>query len=151
MKILIDSNVLIAALLESHTHHQPSKELIERAFRNEYEVCMSLHCLAETYSQLTRLPTMQVSPQVAISTMTYATDKLETVPLDADDYAKALTRAAHLGVFGGGVYDLLHFEAALKSGADMIATNNLKHFERACSDGSCKARTPKDLLQGFSD
>lgn len=149
MKVFVDSNVLIAALLEGHAQHSASKELLERAFRHDYEACTSLHALAETYSQMTKLPTLQVSPQVAISTMIYATDKVETVALGPNEYASSLSRAARLGVSGGGIFDLLHFEAALKAGADVIVTRNLKHFEQACLGENCKAMTPEDLLKGL--
>ena len=146
MKVLIDSNVLVAALLESHEHHSFSRELLERAFRCEYEPSISNHGLAETYSQLTAHPRQRISPQTAITTMTYATDQMTVIELQTANYKEALGRADRLNVTGGGVYDLLHVEAASKAGADLIATWNVNHFKRLCANESFEPLTPEEIL-----
>src|SRR5579871_5076929 len=49
---LLDSNVLIAMLVEAHEHHEPSLALL--AGGSESQFAVAAHSYAETYSTLTR-------------------------------------------------------------------------------------------------
>jgi predicted nucleic acid-binding protein len=147
MKVLIDSNVLIAALLESHEFHGSSKAIFERALKSEYELYMSAHGIAESYCQLTAMPHQRITPSVAVTTLTHAMNSLSIMALDADDYAKTLRRAEASSVMGGGFYDLLHVQAAANSGVESIATWNKKHFDRLCKDEAFGVVTPDELSE----
>ena len=54
MKIdaLLDSNVLIAMLVEAHEHHEPSLALL--ASEGDTQFAVAAHTYAEAYSTLTR-------------------------------------------------------------------------------------------------
>ena len=147
MRVLIDSNVFVAALIESHENHVPSRKLVTELIGGQNEACMSAHGLAETYSQLTSHPRYRISPEIAIATMTYASERMEIVSLDSSDYSSCLKRAQNLNVSGGGIYDLLHVEAAAKAGVSHIATYNLKHFERLCAQEVFEPLIPEDILE----
>jgi predicted nucleic acid-binding protein len=69
-------------------------------------------------------------------------NRLTTVALNAEEYAKALEEAAALGIAGGGIYDALLARCALKVKAETIYTWNEKHFERLGDETSRRVKTP---------
>ncbi|MBN1998525.1 PIN domain-containing protein [candidate division KSB1 bacterium] len=56
MKILIDSSVIIASMIESHPNHDSALLWIERARKEEFLLFVSAHSLLEVYSVLTKAP-----------------------------------------------------------------------------------------------
>jgi predicted nucleic acid-binding protein len=62
--------------------------------------------------------------------------------LNADEYAKALREPAALGIVGGGIYDALLGNCALKARAETIYSWNVKHFERLGPEISKRVKTP---------
>jgi predicted nucleic acid-binding protein len=55
---------------------------------------------------------------------------LEVVPLDRSDYQAAIAQMSALNLPGGGIFDALIAQAALKASADRLLTLNPKHFTR---------------------
>jgi len=56
MKVLADTSVLVAAHLPAHTAFPVASSWLNRAKLGAFELVVSAHTLAETYSVLTRLP-----------------------------------------------------------------------------------------------
>ncbi len=56
MKVLLDSSVLVAALVEVHEAHERALPWLQRAHAGEGETVVAAHTLAEVYAVLTRLP-----------------------------------------------------------------------------------------------
>ena len=56
MKVLLDTSVLISAMLPDHVHHALTRPWLERAKDGAFELVVAGHSLAEVYSVLTRLP-----------------------------------------------------------------------------------------------
>ena len=52
------------------------------------------------------------------------------VDLTRSDYEAALRRRADLSLVSAVIYDALHVQAAIKIGATIIYTDNLKDFTR---------------------
>lgn len=131
MKVFCDTNVLIAAFLTDHPHHQAARPVIERVKAKTDEGFLAAHSLAESYAVLTRLPgSNQVSPAVAWQLIhENAIKNFTLVTLTPKDYSKTLEAAASNGVEGGKVYDALLLAAAAKSGAGRIYTFNVSHFQ----------------------
>ena len=131
MKVFCDTNVLIAAFLTDHPHHQAARPVIERVKAKTDEGFLAAHSLAESYAVLTRLPgSNQVSPAVAWQLIhENAIKNFTLVTLTPKDYSKTLEEAASNGVEGGKVYDALLLAAAAKSGAERIYTFNVSHFQ----------------------
>ncbi|MDD2459864.1 MAG: PIN domain-containing protein [Kiritimatiellia bacterium] len=145
MKRLLDTSVLVAAMVAAHPAHARSVRFLERALAGRCESCVSTHSLAEIYAVLTRMPTSpRISPDVA---RRLVHDNLETgaarlVALDATDYLAVLDRMAQSGFAGGVIYDALIVQAACKAKADEIITLNEADFARLCSGLPIRISTP---------
>lgn len=131
MKTFCDTNVLIAAFLQSHPHHNTARPVLERIKAGRDEGYVAAHSLAEVYAVLTRLPgSDQVAPGVAWQLISENVLKNFTiVGLTNKEYAETLERVAADGVEGGKTYDALLLAAAAKSGAERIYTTNVRHFQ----------------------
>ena len=136
MKVFCDTNVLVAACLASHPHHQAARPVLERVKAKADRRFVAAHSLAETYAVLTRLPGgNQVVPNVAWQLLHENVIKnFSIVELTANEYSKAVEASAMNGVTGGQVYDALLLAAAAKSGAERIYTFNVNHFQNLAGE-----------------
>src|SRR5204862_5297747 len=131
MKVFCDTNVLVAACLRSHPHHNTARPILERVKAGQDEGFVAAHSLAEVYAVLTCLPGgNQVAPTVTWQLISENILKDFTiVSLTSKEYAETLQKAAADGVEGGRTYDALLLAAAGKSGSDRIYTTNVRHFQ----------------------
>jgi predicted nucleic acid-binding protein len=136
VKVFCDTNVLVAAFLQSHPHHNSARPVIERIKSGNDQGFVGAHSLAETYAVLTRLPSgQQVAAAVAWQLITENVLKDFTiVSLSSKEYTDTLGNAGKNGVEGGKTYDALLLAAAAKSGAERIYTTNVRHFQSLADD-----------------
>jgi predicted nucleic acid-binding protein len=140
---LLDTNVVVAALARRHPEHGRAAPWLVRARRGEIEAALTTHCLAETYSILTTLPSRpRIRPNVAWRLIRKAKAPMGLVPLTADDYHHALQRMAELDLPGGVVYDALIARAAEKIDAEALVTFNVGHFRRVWPEGHDRILAP---------
>lgn len=130
MKAYFDTNVLVAASVQDHQHHEQSFDLLKAVKEGTLQGCIGTHGLAEFYSVLTRAPfTPRIHPAEAGR---FLDDNIlpyfELVALSADDYKAVLRSCTNDGLIGGVVFDALHLHSALKAGCDRVYTFNLKDF-----------------------
>jgi predicted nucleic acid-binding protein len=131
VKVLFDTSVLIAALLPKHPSHAPCFAQLQAAELQQIQGYLSTHSLAEVYSVMTRMPSQpRVSPQAVQMLLEGCLRFLEAVSLEAADYQVAVGRMVVLDLPGGGIFDALIAEAALKVSADRLLTLNPSHFIR---------------------
>jgi predicted nucleic acid-binding protein len=131
MKVLYDTSVLIAALLVEHSSHDFAFPKLELARRGEVKGYISTHSLAESYAVITRLPQpLRVLPDEAEAAIADLLQYLEPVPLLAEDYQNAIGLMRALKLVGGGIFDVLIAQAALKVEVDCLLTLNPKDFTR---------------------
>jgi predicted nucleic acid-binding protein len=130
MKALFDTSALVAAILTGHEQHQPCLTMLKRAQAIEIEGAICAHSLAELYSALTRIPQTKVSPALAQSLLSSNLQSFEIVALLAEDYISAIELMVQNQLPGGGIFDALIAQAALKSQVDILVTLNPKHFAR---------------------
>jgi predicted nucleic acid-binding protein len=131
MKILFDTSVLVAASLTQHPEHPTCFPQLQSAERGQVEGYLSTHSLAETYSILTRLPIQpRMSPSDAEIVIADLLHYLQVVSLDQHDYQAAIACMVALKLPGGGIFDALIAQAALKAEVDALFTLNPKHFTR---------------------
>lgn len=143
MKLLFDTNVVVAALVQDHDDHAVAFPLLDDALNRTSLGYLSTHGLAEAYSVLTTLPIRpRIEPEGAKQALAVLEDGMSLVALEPNDYEKALNRVAHLGLAGGALYDALHAQAALKVGVDGILTFNSKHFTRLGEEIARLVRVP---------
>lgn len=136
MKVFCDTNVLIAAFLTMHPHHQAARPVVERIKAGTDEGYVAAHSLAESYAVLTRLPQgQQVPATVAWQLLKENVVKTFCVTaLSPKDYARTLEEASANGVEGGRIYDALLLAAAAKSNAERIYTFNVSHFQNMAEE-----------------
>ena len=132
MKLYYDTSVLVAVAVSHHPHHQAAMAAYRLALSGRHTGTVSAHGLIETYSTLTRLP---LSPMIRpAEAYRYITESIarecEAIHLSAKEYLAVLGSAAHDGLSGGVVYDLLHVRCAEKASCERIYTFNLGDFIR---------------------
>lgn len=62
--------------------------------------------------------------------------------LEPDEYLNAIDGAAAYGVTGGGIYDAILGQCALKARAQNIYTWNVRHFKRLGTHVAGRVKTP---------
>src|SRR5437773_4538393 len=136
MRVFCDSNVLIAASVQAHVHHAPAKAVLEGICRGDDTGYTSAHSLAETFSVLSRMPTVpKLTPQDVLAILEKnVIPHFTLVPLAAADYPDAVRALAAKGLGGGRIYDLLHIMAARKQAVDRIYTFNESEWKDLAPD-----------------
>lgn len=143
MKILLDTNVLVAGLLENHPAHVRVMPYLKKFQAMTTEALLCSHGLAEAYAILTSLPlSPKVEPAQARQVLEATSTWLEVVTLTKSDYVAAVSRVANLGLTSGSIYDALHAQAALKADVDVLLTFNKKHFLRFGEDVAKLVKEP---------
>lgn len=131
MKILFDNSVLVSAIVTSHPQHSACFSKLQAAESKQIQGFISTHSLAETYSVITRLPIQpRINPQEAQSIIVDISQYLQAVPLLVNEYQAAIAQMVSLNLPGGGIFDALIAQAALKAEVDVLLTLNPNHFSR---------------------
>ncbi|MGD1950953.1 MAG: PIN domain-containing protein [Leptolyngbyaceae cyanobacterium] len=103
---------------------------------------ISTHTLAELYAVLTRLPRKPKLLPNEVEVLLGNLASFQKVVLNADDYIQVIQRLSALGITGGGIYDALIAQAALKTEANILLTANPKDFIRLGDDVLAIVRAP---------
>lgn len=132
MKVLLDTSVLVAAMVEVHPGHAQALPWLQRAKRKEVTAVVACHSLAELYAVLTALP---VQPRILPSTAWRLIQEnilgtLDVIPLSSDDYQSVLEHLFQTGIVGGAIYDTLIAYTASKAKVDYLVTFNEQDFRR---------------------
>jgi len=136
---LVDSSVLVAALVEDEPRHEACLQVFEGKLLYAWN-----HALAETFATLTggRLG-IRVPPDLAVELIESSLlPRLRLVELPSGDLLKALRRTDAAGVRGGALYDFLHLVAAQKVRAEVLYTLNVRHFAALSGKGDPRIESP---------
>lgn len=138
MRVLLDTNVLVAALVQKHARHASAILWLEAGKNRKITMVVSSHTLAELYSFLTTNKGNNfdepLAPTSAATLIHSGLAVAEIVDLSKDDYYQIIRQMANLGLSGGIVYDAIIVKAARKAAVDRLVTNNVKHFVRVWPD-----------------
>jgi predicted nucleic acid-binding protein len=127
LKWFFDTSVLLPAFVEGHVDHE--RCLAVYAPSHKRVACCGVHSLGEVYAAVTRLPgEFRASPEQAILFLTDIQEHLTIVSLDSAEYFRAIQQAASKGIVGGTIYDALLAACAIKAKAEIIYTDNERHF-----------------------
>lgn len=132
MKVLFDTSVLVAALIDSHPQYPMAFPWLLKAKRGEIKGYLGAHTLAELYAILSSLPTQRKISTTDIWRLvqeSILTD-FEVVELTKSDYRIILESLARNNIRGGATYDALIAHAASKAKVDKLLTFNANHFKR---------------------
>lgn len=147
MRVLIDTSVVIAALVRGHVHGAIAVPFLNAAHGRRFEFVFSGHSLAEVFAVLSSYPIRPpIAPAVAqnlieANVLKYA----HIVTLSVADYREVIENQARQNLPGGLVYDAVIAKAAELGGADYLATFNLAHFRRVWPSRAGQVLTP-DLI-----
>lgn len=142
---LLDTNVIVAALVDMHQHHTASYALF--AADNDAGYCVAAHSYAEAFDTLTRQgPRAPVgrtasAAWAALESVAAVTTLVGLTPAQTFD---AVRRYAGDGNTGARVYDRLIGQAAVQARATTIVTWNVGQFRDLFPD--LRVATPMELL-----
>ena len=144
MKVLLDTSVLVAALIESHAMHGRAHPWLDRALGGEFEWVAAAHSLAELFHVLTAYP---VRPRITPGTARHLIQEnivkhASVVSLTSADYTTVIRRMADLDVSVAVVYDALVLRAAERAHVDRILTFNVEDFRRLWPEGAARIAAP---------
>ncbi len=125
MKALLDTSVLIAAMLPDHPAHAAASAWLAAAKQGAIAFIVSAHSLAEVYAVLTRLPRVpRITPTEAYRLIDENVLSCATVvSLSANDYENLIDKLAQEGVSGGAAYDAVIAKAADLAQVDHLVTS----------------------------
>jgi predicted nucleic acid-binding protein len=138
--VLLDTSVLVAALVAAHPHHGVALPYLVAAHREDARLVVAAHALAELFATLTAMPLAprvvpgEAEQMIQRSVLAHA----EVQELTPSDYVLAILRMASLGLGSGAVYDALHVVAAERAGADELVTLNGRDFRRMPPAAPCR-------------
>jgi predicted nucleic acid-binding protein len=132
MRILFDTSVLVASMVQTHPRHESAVSWLQRARKKALSSVISSHSLLECYAVLTRLPlSPKISPATARQLISHNLLEIaEVVNLSSTDYFSLLQECANQEFSGGIVYDALIFKVATLSKVQYLLTLNSKDFMR---------------------
>jgi predicted nucleic acid-binding protein len=144
MKILLDTSVLIAAMVEGHPAHGVALPWLQRIREQSETGLVAAHSVAELYAVLTTLPIHpRISPAMAQRLIRQnVLESCEIVPLSEEDYVAVIDHLSESGIAGGATYDALILYAALRADADRVLTLNPRDFQRIRPDLADRIQTP---------
>jgi predicted nucleic acid-binding protein len=137
LKVLFDTSVLVAAMIEDHPQHERCLRWLQRAKKGDVEFLVAAHSLAEVFAVLSSWPSRpRLSPSVAARLVREnVSSGARVVALSASDYDAVVRDMAENGLAGGVVYDALIARAARKADVDRLLTLNPRHFRSAWPEG----------------
>lgn len=144
MKVLLDTSVLVAALVDPHPEHLRALPWFAKGRSRTTELVISSHSIAELYAVLSTLPVSpRISPGLAWRLIHESVEpRVSLVPLSSSDYLATIKYMSDMGLSGGAVYDALIVKAAQKSGAARIVTFNGSDFKRIWPEGADRIVAP---------
>lgn len=144
MKALVDSSVLVSALIEDHPMHARALPVLVQGRNKKLDLWVAAHSLVETYSVVSTYPSRpRYAPGEVRRAIREAIEACVTVvPLSVSDYMAVLQHVAELGLSGGVVYDALIVQAARKAMVDRILTFDVDDFRRIWPEGADKIAAP---------
>lgn len=136
MKILLDTSVLVAALVEAHPAHERALPWLQRIKAGTDIGFVAAHSIAELYAVLSVLPVQpRISPAIANKLIQQdVLDICEIVTLSAQDYNRVIKHLSESNIVGGVTYDAVILSTAFKVEIDRIVTLNKKDFVRIYPD-----------------
>jgi predicted nucleic acid-binding protein len=142
LKLFFDSSVLVPIFYADHQHHEPSAAAFLNAGKEDF---CALHTLAEVYTTLTGLP---VRPRIAgpegVAIVKQIRERLTIISLSEQEYVETLETASP-AIVGNAAYDALIARCAVKAGAAVLLTWNVKHFMRLGTDVARIVKTPAEF------
>ena len=144
----LDTSVLLAGLIDFGPQSAPAQSLMHAvAERRVTGAGTAWHCCLEFYSVSTRLPPeYRLTPgDAAILLEEEVFGRLSVHELPVTERMAALKAAARDQIAGGRIYDAHIAEIARAAGAEVVVTDNRRHFVSALRF-DMRVETPGEFL-----
>lgn len=129
MRVLIDTNCLVAATLPQHELHAATLADLTRRRSAGQTFIMAAHAVLEAYAVLTRLPPPhRLAAADAAAVLDRNWGSTQSIALTGTETWRLLRQQAAAGTVGGRVYDGAIAACARKGKADELLTWNPRHF-----------------------
>lgn len=151
MSVFLDTSVLLAGLVDFGPQSAPAQSLLHAvAERRLPAPATAWHCCLEFYSVATRLPPeFRVAPSDAVLLLEEEVFSRMTVhDLPVSGRVPMLRAAVRDRVAGGRIYDVHITEVARAVGAEVVVTDNRRHFVSALRYG-LRVETPAEFAAGL--
>ena len=151
MSIFLDTSVLLAGLVDFGPQSAPAQSLLHAiAERHVPSPVTAWHCCLEFFSVATRLPPeFRVAQSDAVLLLDEEVfSRMAVHDLPASDRLPMLRAAARDRVAGGRIYDVHIAEVARTVGAEVVVTDNRRHFVSALRYG-LRVETPEEFVAGL--
>jgi len=148
MAVFLDTSVLLAGLIELGPQSVPAHLVMHAVAEGRIAPASTAwHCCLEFYSVSTRLPAeFRLQPADALRLVEEEIAGRMTVhDLPASERVPLLRAAAADRVAGGRIYDAHIAEVARAARADVIVTDNRRHFVAALRHG-IRVETPQEFV-----
>ena len=143
MKRFFDSSVLIPVSYADHPQHSSSAKSFLEAGKDGF---CARRTLGEVYATLTGLPLRpRITGPEGMSIVNQIRERLTLISLSDQEYVSALGRASSESIVGASAYDALIAQCALKAGADVLLTWNVRDFTRLAPAVARIVKTPSEL------
>ena len=132
MRVLFDSNVLVAFLVKDHIDHTRALNAFLEYRNKDAELVIGTHSIAEVYRTLTwGVRYLNYTPQEAHFIITNSIlPVFKCINLVEEDYQIALAFLNEDNLSGAIIYDALIACASEKAKVDSLVTFNIKDFKR---------------------
>ena len=136
VRVLLDSDVLVAALHPRHPAHQRAIPWLARAAEGDVRAVVAADSLAQVYRVLTTVSFgRRLSPELAASVIgTSIVSRCDVRALGARRNFACIRAASRRGITGGAVYDALIAEVGRAARVEAIVTFNVGDFRRVAPD-----------------
>jgi predicted nucleic acid-binding protein len=146
--VFLDTSVLLAGLIDLGPQSGPAQSLMHAVAEKQIRSpATAWHCCLEFYSVATRLPPefRLAAPDAVRLLEEEVFARMAIHDLPAADQRSMLRLLSEDGVTGGRVYDVHIAEIARAAGAQVIVTDNRRHFLAALRHG-LRVETPSEFL-----
>ena len=151
MSVFLDTSVLLAGLVDFGPKSAPAQLLLHAAAEKHVTAAATAwHCCLEFFSVATRLPPefRLTPPDATLLLETEVFARMAVHDLPPSDRMPMLRAAARDGVAGGRIYDAHIAEVARAAGAEVVVTDNRRHFVSALRFG-LRVETPAEFAAGL--
>ena len=151
MSVFLDTSVLLAGLIEFGPQSAPAQLLLNAVAEKRLTAAATAwHCCLEFLSVATRLPAeYRLAPAEAVALLeSEVFTRLTVHDLPPDDRLAMLRAAARDGIAGGRIYDAHIAEVARAAGAQVVVTDNRRHFLAALRHG-IRVETPAEFVDSL--
>lgn len=126
-----DTSILVAGMIDLGDASENPLKLLDAVAAERIEHPLTAwHCCLEFFSVSTRLPEeYRLAPEVALRFLREEIlERFEIHDLPEEERLRFLTAAVADGTTGGRIYDAHIGEVARRNGAELVITDNRRHF-----------------------